>query len=235
MRGNRAGVAPLVGDDGSIPAYAGEPFSFGLTAHNVGVYPRVCGGTGRRARSPRHIPGLSPRMRGNPSSAPHCRRYRRSIPAYAGEPGRRWVQSSGWGVYPRVCGGTRVLYEVPAAQAGLSPRMRGNLQTARRGQVCRGSIPAYAGEPNASRKRYVPASVYPRVCGGTPPLGIAYPAWRGLSPRMRGNQPIGLIRILNSRSIPAYAGEPAGGSTSRRHNRVYPRVCGGTQIRHLLG
>ena len=55
-------------------------------------------------------------------------------------------------VYPRVCGGTRVL--VPPLQEkchfqGLSPRVRGN-------QAC------------SARLKLGAPPVYPRVCGGTP-------------------------------------------------------------------
>ena len=70
----------------SIPACAGEPM-VGLPIITLGkVYPRVCGGTGRRLCRNRGNRGLSPRVRGNPSSIPAAPRPRRSIPACAGEP-----------------------------------------------------------------------------------------------------------------------------------------------------
>ena len=73
--------------------------------------------------------------------------------------------------------------------------------------------------------------VYPRVCGGT-----TYPAdWktrrRGLSPRVRGNRLRLDNAILNERSIPACAGEPADYAQPAALDAVYPRVCGGTVIR----
>ena len=39
-----------------------------------------------------------------------------------------------------------------------------------------------------------------------------------------------ISRVLN-RVYPASAGEPATGSVNRKLNKVYPRVCGGTQVR----
>ena len=53
-------------------------------------------------------------------------------------------------VYPRVCGGTPVVFFAHHKPLGLSPRVRGNLNETPR-QPCRGgSIPACAGEPLTS-------------------------------------------------------------------------------------
>ncbi len=90
------------------------------------VYPRVCGGTGC-ARSPMPTePGLSPRVRGNRCPRRRLWSLQRSIPACAGEPRFDKPPTSGYRVYPRVCGGTRI--EVLRAELleGLSPRVRGN-------------------------------------------------------------------------------------------------------------
>ncbi len=76
------------------------------------------------------------------------------------------------------------------------------------------------------------AQVYPRVCGGTR-LFLARSVRRnGLSPRVRGN-PNGLLEpeILRG-SIPACAGEPPSLVANWCRNGVYPRVCGGTLVRH---
>ena len=143
---------------GSIPAHAGEPFIHEFAVRTVrsrGLSPRMRGNPSSscpdRLPSPR---GLSPRMRGNP--APSCLGrlcLSGSIPAHAGEPrglaGRRG---------PAILAGKR----------GLSPRMRGNQGAGyRAGYSMVGSIPAHAGEPRC-------------VTGGG-----ARDA--GLSPRMRGN------------------------------------------------
>ena len=53
------------------------------------------------------------------------------------------------------------------------------------------------------------ASVYPRVCGGTPPRLLPISGFWGLSPRVRGNLVIRLPRCLRPWSIPACAGEPS--------------------------
>ena len=71
-----------------------------------------------------------------------------------------------------------------------------------------GSIPAYAGEPAGMTPAICMAGVYPRVCGGTPPLRLPCQGLPGLSPRMRGNLPRTTLNTVSLRSIPAYAGEP---------------------------
>ena len=173
--------------------------------------------------------GLSPRMRGNPLSERTDSIWRRSIPAYAGEPARMVLSSPMVRVYPRVCGGTGRGIAWGGWCRGLSPRMRGNLfpvcslpRTAR-------SIPAYAGEPIPQRRPDGWWRVYPRVCGGTRyPAAGQRAAW-GLSPRMRGNPVSATSSTATSGSIPAYAGEPATTSHRKIGWPVYPRVCGGTR------
>ena len=52
----------------------------------LGVYPRVGGGTPQQARHVAALPGLSPRGRGNPQQESEQVSQYRSIPAWAGEP-----------------------------------------------------------------------------------------------------------------------------------------------------
>ena len=75
------------------------------------------------------ITGLSPRVRGN-----RVWRYRRctshgSIPARAGEPPTNRPAKRCTRVYPRACGGTDNVLLLETGRAGLSPRVRGNLQS----------------------------------------------------------------------------------------------------------
>ena len=107
--------------------------------------------------------------------------------------------------------------------------MRGNHGPELVGYAAGRSIPAYAGEPGNALPGRPQWGVYPRVCGGTTWKREIRCCWCGLSPRMRGNQcvPSGVRQYL--RSIPAYAGEPAGWRNLAFRYPVYPRVCGGTQ------
>ena len=131
-------------------------------------------------------------------------------------------------VYPRVCGGTANSNPAWVFRWGLSPRVRGNRCRVSRSSGARGSIPACAGEPAASRLRVRSARVYPRVCGGTRIRNSERQPQPGLSPRVRGN-PARLRAVRHGAgSIPACAGEPVTESGGLGPIRVYPRVCGGT-------
>ena len=56
----------------------------------------------------------------------------------------------------------------------------------------------------------------------------------GLSPRVRGNPPARPVSASPPRSIPACAGEPLRRPAPIPAPRVYPRVCGGTELKELL-
>ena len=177
-------------------------------------------------------PGLSPRMRGNPSRMNPASGLARSIPAYAGEPYTAGNPVSSEKVYPRVCGGTAGLQATMGWIRGLSPRMRGNHLRLHQRRQRPGSIPAYAGEPIDCQLLPHNIPVYPRVCGGTISSARGLYTAAGLSPRMRGNLVGRPDNLCQARSIPAYAGEPAARGCLCRVFRVYPRVCGGTASRN---
>ena len=147
VRGNPARAGCSAGSQGSIPACAGEPGITGAKPRRSSVYPRVCGGTGRKFVGGGCLCGLSPRVRGNHEISRRHAVSKGSIPACAGEPGRGTSISTAAGVYPRVCGGSEFRIAKAREVGGLSPRVRGNhlCQGQRRPQ--RGSIPACAGEP----------------------------------------------------------------------------------------
>ena len=174
--------------------------------------------------------GLSPRVRGNPRAGPGVSRGGGSIPAGAGEPGRRGAFSGRPGVYPRGCGGTPARSTQPPLRPGLSPRVRGNRRPLTRGPKLVGSIPAGAGEPASGPGRIARRGVYPRGCGGT---GASWRVLRpagGLSPRVRGNPPRDTARSEKDGSIPAGAGEPSATDPPAITSEVYPRGCGGTSL-----
>ena len=230
MRGNPCPPAQGRRAGGSIPAYAGEPPHCGASSIRCRVYPRVCGGTVERTPETKCSIGLSPRMRGNLHGQRALLITRRSIPAYAGEPRVAWCNGCQAGVYPRVCGGTADGQRRMIDRDGLSPRMRGNPCNAGARTDTARSIPAYAGEPPARPPVPARIRVYPRVCGGTSPNRMMGADSVGLSPRMRGNpRPLSEVAMPIG-SIPAYAGEPAGGPAVPPPAGVYPRVCGGTQV-----
>ena len=214
---------------GSIPACAGEPGWWRISAAAKRVYPRVCGGTIIDGPSCIWPGGLSPRVRGNPDSVPARGRGIGSIPACAGEPFRCRPCTPVAEVYPRVCGGTNETRLGAVGLTGLSPRVRGNPARGRASTPGLRSIPACAGEPKSYVKERQQATVYPRVCGGTLGRSDRLLFWEGLSPRVRGNLAGQDVGCDDPRSIPACAGEPTLGIPSANRPAVYPRVCGGTR------
>ena len=94
-----------------------------------------------------------------------------------------------------------------------------------------GSIPACAGEPYHRLAARLHGQVYPRVCGGTGMTGTPCARAAGLSPRVRGNHTLLVIAPPDTRSIPACAGEPLMPAPGPARKGVYPRVCGGTDLR----
>ena len=156
-----------------------------------------------------------------------CRR-RRSIPARAGEPATRRTPGLPTRVYPRACGGTGHRLQRVGPPTGLSPRVRGNPVRGGDAPSIQGSIPARAGEPSTLPSLTMYSEVYPRACGGTMITRWVGTLYKGLSPRVRGNQRQPAGGHHPGRSIPARAGEPFGRRRIAGFDRVYPRACGGT-------
>ena len=132
--------------------------------------------------------GLSPPVRGNPAVAVIHPAAAGSIPACAGEPGRGRGDTSGGGVYPRLCGGTLPGKQRRGVRGGLSPPVRGNPVAVIHPAAAAGSIPACAGEPVRLRHGGGAGGVYPRLCGGTAECVLFLFADLGLSPPVRGNR-----------------------------------------------
>ena len=214
---------------GSIPACAGEAHQSGAYRQCLWVYPRVCGGSDAGGEPPARVKGLSPRVRGKRAHIHIYHRRRRSIPACAGEASLSVSQQQTLRVYPRVCGGSTTLALMLNEGAGLSPRVRGKHIAATPPEPPRRSIPACAGEAEPREQTAYPGRVYPRVCGGSASW-TARRGWStGLSPRVRGKPESGGCRPGLLRSIPACAGEAEIVEVVAVIDRVYPRVCGGSQ------
>ena len=187
-RGKRRALWRRVGYEGSIPAWAGETRCCRTPATTPRVYPRVGGGNAASSTASVGYCGLSPRGRGKPGHAGTRRRYRRSIPAWAGETLGFLVAQEKVRVYPRVGGGNLRGLSFSGCCMGLSPRGRGKLELLLRGNPFFRSIPAWAGETELDRRASVKAAVYPRVGGGNSFLICFSRPINGLSPRGRGKR-----------------------------------------------
>ena len=207
VRGSRQPELREANRSGSIPAGAGEPRSLRRPTQATRVHPRGCGGAVSSARRRRSCRGPSPRVRG---SRHHVRVFPVDVV-----------------VHPRGCGGALSMSTTGSPETGPSPRVRGSLHLEDQGPSRSGSIPAGAGEPRRSQGGSRNEWVHPRGCGGASKEAIEK-TWReGPSPRVRGSRSD--IRRDHGRngSIPAGAGEPAGGVASAMASRVHPRGCGG--------
>ena len=228
VRGNHNHEMDSVGWDRSIPACAGEPPDGDQRIAESGVYPRLCGGTYWPAGVIMLVGGLSPLVRGNRRLAGFAAVLLGSIPACAGEPRPGPPVAPPSGVYPRLCGGTRLAETGTLGYGGLSPLVRGNRPGCASSNSRQGSIPACAGEPLKDLSAAAAVRVYPRLCGGTHWAPLSHLSWRGLSPLVRGNPDRLGGHLTAVRSIPACAGEPTPCSYANTRQGVYPRLCGGT-------
>ncbi len=172
--------------------------------------------------------GPSPRGRGN-RRLDHLRREGRgAIPAWAGEPADSRVSDNIPRGHPRVGGGTRCPIAAMAADAGPSPRGRGNRQPLHRTTTGYRAIPAWAGEPSRRRPARCSAGGHPRVGGGTRDLIERGHLAPGPSPRGRGNHRLRAQQRQRVGAIPAWAGEPQEDRLECDVWAGHPRVGGGT-------
>ena len=149
------------------------------------------------------------------------------IPACAGESVVIRPPGLHPGAYPRVCGGIRCSAARSASFLGLSPRVRGNLNTASFCIFLDGPIPACAGESDPDSFEPAPPGAYPRVCGGICNIPQSPECVQGLSPRVRGNLSPDCAASVRLGPIPACAGESTNTCSTAPIAGAYPRVCGG--------
>ena len=146
LRGNVPVALFSHDQQGSIPALAGERSTALLKRCSTKVYPRACGGTHWPVFPLQRREGLSPRLRGNGRRMFTWSALQGSIPALAGERYRDISCQLLTEVYPRACGGTHAHLTFVNGLMGLSPRLRGNVDTVISEVDRGGSIPALAGE-----------------------------------------------------------------------------------------
>ncbi len=165
-------------------------------------------------------------MRGTGRANYHKGRYRRFIPAHAGNRHSASVRASRDPVHPRACGEQLSLAGVMLAATGSSPRMRGT-DRPRPAPQCRGRfIPAHAGNRSASVPVAASATVHPRACGEQVVVEFRQSRGVGSSPRMRGTEPASQSRNVVPRFIPAHAGNRCEKRKPPNFPPVHPRACG---------
>ena len=172
----------------------------------------MCGATSNQRGNDVSRRGLSPRVRRYQHVGPLEVLEPGSIAACAALPKRRRLASIPTRVYRRVCGATLRASIDQALQRGLSPRVRRYHSRAPLRASVQGSIAACAALPTRAPGTATRREVYRRVCGATPSGMCPSSCARGLSPRVRRYQPVGVDGVVSERSIAACAALPVGGN-----------------------
>ena len=137
-------------------------------------------------------------------------------------------------VHPRVCGEHNFLAVPHQTSYGSSPRVRGTLPRPEETGPYYRFIPACAGNTSLRTRSRTPQTVHPRVCGEHYPAQRKQAPTTGSSPRVRGTLLHLDLAILNSRFIPACAGNTRIKEGGFRGTPVHPRVCGEHQTAAAL-
>ena len=214
-----------------IPADVGNSFQKPPLPFGRSVYPRWRGEHFiKRFCGPVRL-GLSPLARGTQFLNLSQRRWRRFIPAGAGNTYQPNWASGTLAVYPRWRGEHRALLLVACVIAGLSPLARGTHTAANYGSRNARFIPAGAG--NTWRPSSFKASmpVYPRWRGEHGVRRAKISAAFGLSPLARGTPQNQLLSGGWRRFIPAGAGNTGNARRVAGILTVYPRWRGEHIIR----
>ena len=190
------------------------------------VHPRVRGEYRPHVGVRAITSGSSPRARGIPEYSDGGIRWRRFIPACAGNTGGPGTARTGTAVHPRVRGEYSTGSPGVTSAIGSSPRARGIRDC---GGPARGRgrfIPACAGNTSTSALETPCAAVHPRVRGEYQISRRPIFTRSGSSPRARGIRRGPPARRTRDRFIPACAGNTMKTSLRGVRGAVHPRVRG---------
>ena len=109
---------------------------------------------------------------------------------------------------------------------GSSPHVRGTPRPSPASADRRGIIPACAGNTPDGRSSCRGVVDHPRMCGEHASRRVAYPAYSGSSPHVRGTLCARSWPRLRRGIIPACAGNTLSPTRSRVPEGDHPRMCG---------
>ena len=190
--------------------------------------------------------GSSPRLRGTGEFSGNAQVGYRFIPAPAGNSCLPLLSPPDRPVHPRACGEQGWCWSAAPARVGSSPRLRGTVVALGRLRVFCRFIPAPAGNRFGNLQSHGLPPVHPRACGEQSNADAERTTPPGSSPRLRGTEKHNTQKQVDSRFIPAPAGNrvgmtrsglvvrfipaPAGNSLGRgggpAATPVHPRACG---------
>ena len=217
-----------------IPAGAGNSWPAPSWNSAPSVHPRGCGEQPVRGARNNDDHGSSPRVRGTEVSPPGRIVPDRFIPAGAGNSLHQSYGCTGGTVHPRGCGEQMTGLTGDQMLCGSSPRVRGTAgQSAKRKAIGR-FIPAGAGNRCRPAPATVAPAVHPRGCGEQSRPVRQVVIDRGSSPRVRGTDAIGMALAMESRFIPAGAGNRMFQDAVGAPGPVHPRGCGEQKDRNKV-
>ena len=165
-------------------------------------------------------------MRGKRRERQVSRPHQRIIPAHAGQTCSSRSAKCLPPDHPRACGANVSSLGTASRCTGSSPRMRGKRQQFRAQVGHSRIIPAHAGQTSIWSR---PARTYPdhpRACGANPCSVVRSESSAGSSPRMRGKLIECLRHNLDTRIIPAHAGQTPSIPVRCPSRPDHPRACG---------
>ncbi len=225
-RGTEPGVNLHGAEQRFIPACAGNSTQARQWLARFAVHPRVRGEQTHAFMAAMAEDGSSPRARGTETCLPLAVADARFIPACAGNRSPRPPPAAPAPVHPRVRGEQPVIGLLSESAAGSSPRARGTGASEPRRARGRRFIPACAGNSSTASSTAAPAPVHPRV-RGEQRTAINFGVGEcGSSPRARGTVTGPECSDVQSRFIPACAGNRVFHCVTDAARAVHPRVRG---------
>ena len=188
MRGTHDRLRPGPQHRGIIPAHAGNTWGLARAGVRERDHPRACGEHIDCISVVWLLSGSSPRMRGTRYHQHPKSGIPGIIPAHAGNTIAASLHRTRHRDHPRACGEHCSIFLCCLVLRGSSPRMRGTPLGVAGGSARAGIIPAHAGNTSQCAAFFALFRDHPRACGEHALLLIAFIAFRGSSPRMRGTR-----------------------------------------------
>ncbi len=209
-----------------IPACAGNRRAVITSSACRAVHPRMRGEQCLLSESVAVRGGASPHARGTGPWTLCRARWRRCIPACAGNRVGPARSSRRAPVHPRMRGEQYRNVCAPIFSNGASPHARGTARRPRRTAPPSRCIPACAGNRRITMGGAVVSSVHPRMRGEQGAVETAGSVGDGASPHARGTDGLGPAEQAPARCIPACAGNRSVASVDLRVWSVHPRMRG---------
>ena len=226
LRGTPGHTLVGAGEQGIIPALAGNTRQSLQYATDCGDHPRACGEHFTFNATIQPLPGSSPRLRGTPHRVGVWHERVGIIPALAGNTVTVAIGGLFRGDHPRACGEHSMRLLLSLHFTGSSPRLRGTRVAHGANLAQHGIIPALAGNTGIGSARTSSTRDHPRACGEHCCICDNFGQNMGSSPRLRGTRPYLYDASTAHGIIPALAGNTIVVGSGPRGCWDHPRACG---------